>query len=376
MKKLSIFALLFSSLLGFCQGDQTIISVTIGPGVTEQAILHLPDDYSKTTTRYPVMVFLHGNGEAVTPSAIYTSSTAGGPAYFIATGKFPASFVNPVDKQSYKFIIVSPQSSVGGISTTAAQLEYILTYLIQNYRIDTTRIYPTGISAGGEGVLEYVGKIDGNGVKVPATHKIAAFIPMSAVMNASLYPGYADTIFVDNVHIWGFGSPTDTHGANTLNMIWYLNNTIQKTAYGLTTSYTGGHCCWNQFYDPAFTQGGMNIYQWALQYSTGPATAPPVVAPPPVVVKPAVDSAGIIKAYLAAHPCPILVCPPADSAGIIKAYVAGHPCPICPVCPPPVVCPACPVIPPQRTAVKIISDLVTGISSILYSDGVTLPLPK
>jgi len=361
MKKLLSIILIFASLLCFGQGDQTIISVPIGPAATQQAILHLPDDYSKTTTRYPIMVFLHGIGEAGTnPAAIYSSTTAGGPAYFIASGKFPSSFVNPVDKQPYKFIIVSPQSAAAGTSTTAAKLEYILTWLIQNYRIDTSRIYLTGLSAGGEGILEYVGKIDANGVKVPATHKIAAFIPMSAVMNAAYRPTYAKQIVSDSVRIWGFGSATDTHGANTLSLVtWDINNI--KAGYGISTAYSGGHCCWGQFYDPAFTQNGMNIYQWALQYRVN-AIPPPVVITPPVVVVPKVDSAGIIKAYVSSHPCPV-----ADSAGIIKAYVAAHPCP---ACPPPVVCPA------QRTAVKIISDLTTGISSIVYSDGTIIPLAK
>lgn len=302
MKRLSIFALLLPGLLSFGQGDQTIINVPISVSTTEKAILHLPDDYATTTINYPVMVFLHGAGEGGTnPASIYGSASAGGPAYFIAQKTFPASFANPADGKSYKYIIVSPQST-NGWSTTAGQLDTVLTYLLKTYRIDAGRIYLSGLSAGGEGILEYVGKIDGNGKAILQTHKIAAFIPMSAVMNASLYPKYDATIFSDNVHIWGFGSPSDTHGANTLSMIWYLNNTIQKTAYGLTTSYTGGHCCWGQFYNPTFTQNGMNIYQWALQYTQSGVVQPPpvVVAPPPPA--PACDTLSIINAWQAAHP--------------------------------------------------------------------------
>ena len=272
----------------FCygQGDQTIIQVplekpgnsllAILPGQSESAIVHLPDDYGKTTTRYPLMVFLHGMGEGgKNPATIYNSSTAGGPAYYIAQGKFPASFVNPADGKSYKFIVVSPQST-NGWSTTAPQLENILSYLYKTYRVDTARVYLTGLSAGGEGVLEYVGKLQGTGLPVNATHKIAAFIPMSAVMNAGLRPLYAATIIADDNHIWGFGSPSDTHGANTLNLVLdYVNQ--KKANYGLTTSYAGGHCCWGQFYNPAFTQNGMNIYQWALQYTKGASALPATV---------------------------------------------------------------------------------------------------
>jgi hypothetical protein len=266
----------------FCygQGDQTIIKVPINStGTTEQAILHLPDDYASTSTQYPVMVFLQGMGESgPNPASIYNSASAGGPAYFITNKVFPSSFVNPVDKKSYKYIVVSPQCPDLNSTTAPGQLDYVLTYLLKTYRIDASRIYLTGLSMGGGSILQYVGGVDANGVAVNATHKIAAFIPMSAVMNAYYRPTYAKAIVADNVKIWGFGSPTDVHGANTLNLVTWDINTEIKANYGVSTAYSGGHCCWGQFYDPSFTQNGMSIYQWALQYTTGSTSAPSVPA--------------------------------------------------------------------------------------------------
>lgn len=354
MKQLLIAFSFLLSLTGYCQGDQTIIKVPISATATEQAIVHLPDDYATTTTKYPLLVFFHGDGEAVTPSAIYSSSTAGGPAYFIAQGKFPSSFINPADGKAYKFIVVSPQSPNPQTSTLTSQADFILSYMYKTYRVDTSRVTITGISAGGECALEYTTGLQGTGIAFLKTHKIAALIAMSAVMNGSQQPVMAATLLSNKIGIWGFGSPTDTHGANTLNLLWSVNNL--KAGYGLSTSYAGGHCCWGQFYDPAFTQNGINIYQWALQYTSTGSTGVVVTTPPPVTIPacPVVDSAGIIKAYLAAHPCPA-----ADSAGIIKAYVAGHPCPICPVCP------------KQRSMIGMHTDIVGGVcvESILYDDG-------
>src|SRR5258708_5245392 len=250
------------------KGGQAIIRVPLDRyGTEESAILHLPDDYARTSTRYPLMVFLHGVGEGgEKPASIYNSASAGGPAYFIAHGKFPASFINPADGKSYKFIVVSPQSSEGW-STSAPQLDYILTWLYQTYRVDLSRVYLTGLSAGGEGIMEYTSKLLWTGTPFNATHKIAAVIPMSAVMNARERLSTATNIINGGVHIWGFGSPTDTHGGNTLELIDWINRL--KPDYGLQTSYAGGHCCWGQFYNPSFKQDGMNIYQWALQYSNG-----------------------------------------------------------------------------------------------------------
>ncbi len=279
-----LLTLLFFPVICYGQGDQTIVQVPINAtGSTFQAILHLPNDYGTTTTAYPLLIFLHGLGEGgPTPSSIYTSSTAGGPAYFIAQGVFPASFVNPKDGKSYKYIVVSPQANPEGVegSTTAQELDYILTYLYARYRVDTSRVYLTGLSDGGESVMEYIGgemTNGGNFTKFHRTHSIAAIVPMSENGSASLMQPEADSIISENAGAWGFGS-TDEQGQNTLSIAWYCNQLKPQSM--ITTSYSGGHCCWGQFYDPGFTQNGMSIYQWMLQFTHG-VSAPVVVTTTP-----------------------------------------------------------------------------------------------
>jgi hypothetical protein len=344
MKRLIILSLLFASLLSFGQGDQTNIQI---PGV-ELAILHLPADYNSNPANHPLLVFLHGKGEGgANPSTIYNSAGAGGPAYFISKGTWPAS--SP-------FIVVSPQYPSTTTGTSPAQLDVILQYLMKTYRVDMSRIYLTGLSEGGAAVTNYL-----THTGVTPSYKIAAAAIMSAAIGQPTQ-AQINQIASDKVRVWGFGSMADIFGIQTKILVGGAFQGNGGTLVGIGslgkfTSYAGGHCCWNQFYDPAYTENGMNIYQWMLQYSTGQPN-PPVVAPP-VVVTPSVDSAGIIKAYLSAHPCPVV-----DSAGIGKAYVAVHPCPICPVCP------------AQRTAVKLVNDIIAGVCYIQYSDGTTQQITK
>src|ERR1700744_1259111 len=180
----NLFYALLLLLPGLClgQGDQTIITVPINASgtTTFQAILHLPNDYATSSTKYPLLLFFHGSGEGgASPAPTYNSPSPGGPAYWIAQGQFPASFVNPKDGQSYKFIVVSPQANPPGIqmSTTAQEADYIISYLYAHYRIDTTRLYLTGLSDGGETAVEYPGGTMSNGgnyLSFNRTHRVAA----------------------------------------------------------------------------------------------------------------------------------------------------------------------------------------------------------
>lgn len=292
---LAIFLLTLGSLYGRAQGDQTAITVPINAGGTQtyQALLHLPDDYNTTLVKYPLLVFLHGLGEQGSDlSIIYNSSGAGGPAYEIAHGTWPSSFTNPVDGKAYKFIVVSPQCPTNG-STSATQLSYVLKYLLAQYRVDTNRVYITGLSEGGQGVVEYLGHYMNTPlVKVAAATPMSAAIgqPQQSMINASV---------ADSVHVWGFGSTNapnvDGLGVNTRCFVQgaFGGNCGSLTGmgqYGRFTAYGQGHCCWQQFYTPSYTEvingTAMNQYQWMLQYSRA-VTVPVTFVPSPPYAPPA-----------------------------------------------------------------------------------------
>lgn len=258
------------------QGPNTTqINIVVNEwGGTMPCLLTLPTDYNSTSTKYALLIFAHGAGEGGNVngsqlSNIYNSSGAGGPAYFIARNQWPTSFTNPANGQSYKFIVLSPQETSWSITPT--KLVKVIDHMYANYRVDTNRLYLTGLSAGGQGIEEYVT----HNAFTPIPHKAAASVIMSS---ASGMPTQAmcNAVIADNLRIWGFGSETDPLGINTHVLITGAYNGNGGTvtgigALGRYTSYSGGHCCWNNFYNPTYkeTIGGtsMNIYEWMLQFS-------------------------------------------------------------------------------------------------------------
>lgn len=252
------------------------ITVPAAPGLNYGAGLFLPDDYATTSQLYPLLVFLHGAGEASPPlSNIYNSASAGGPAYLIEHGLWPENFVNPRDGKQYKFIVVSPQSN-NGWSTSGDQLESIINYLVATYRVDTSRIYGTGLSAGGAGCCEFAAHLDAateTKLTSTRTHKFAAMVPMSM---ATIEPKqtWANLIVSDGVMVWGLGDQNgDVYGDTTMDLVTFMNTAKAGTArFTGNPPFTYGHGGWNHFYDPTYREqiafqgvtASMNIYEWML----------------------------------------------------------------------------------------------------------------
>lgn len=425
-----IIGLLLLPLLSYSQGPQQRITVPISNNGTDSALFYLPDDYSRTSASYPLLIFLHGLGEAGNNlSLIFNSVSSGGPSNLIATNKWPSSFINPISKQATKFIVISPQAKSGGY-VTGDDCDIIIQYLVKTYRVDVSRIFFIGLSQGGGGALEYMAHLtpDQNNVTTHTRKYLpAATILLSGAFNRPL-AAWATIIVSDSVHVLGTGSPNnDVWGEFTQTLISYITGI--KSSFGIfIDTKDPNHCCWNNIFTPSYIVPGttLNIYQWLLQFQAKGMSTP--IQPPPVVVPPIkavllqdstvlnpphsvivltdstryADTTNPGGSYLqVSGPTKAIFTPGTGRQMYVSNLQPGSyrfellamngdtgkytldsafvnvtvkPMPVCPVCPPPIVCP------PQRTATSV-GVLIGGNLFILpmsavkigYSDGNSTP---
>ena len=189
-------------------------------------LLSLPADYDKSSKSWPLVLFLHGSGESGNDLA---KVKAHGPPKLVETnGPFP-------------FILVSPQSPGHGWNPDL--LNGLLDSVIKQYRVDTDRVYLTGLSMGGYGTWS-----------LAAAHpeKFAAIAPICGGGNP------ADAAKLARLPIWVF------HGAkdNTVPLKRSEEMVEALKAAGGNPKFTvypeAGHDSWTATYDnPEF-------YHWLL----------------------------------------------------------------------------------------------------------------
>ncbi len=215
------------------------------------AYVHLPAEYNDSTSkRYPIIIFIPGTGETGTDASRLLTY---GPSKFVAAGHNMEFNVNgKVEKP----IVISLQPVA--MWPNAFTINRKLDSVLARYRCDLQRINVTGLSMGGWSWVNYV-----DGYDPTYTNRITSIVSMSnpapdntvdAVSLMRFYPQTGGTA-------WFFEGNTDLRGNDK------IRDTMNKYVPGSAryTLYTGGHCCWNTFYNPSWFENGESIYTWMLK---------------------------------------------------------------------------------------------------------------
>ena len=202
---------------------------------------------------YPVIIFLHGQGELGNGSQSSLPIVADNSIpHLLATQTFPANISS--GGKNFQFIVLSPQFKAWPQPSDVTDM---LNYAIKKYRIDTTRLYLAGLSMGGGDVWDYAWNLG---------RRITAIVPMAGASYPTQYKG--QQIALDKVAVWAFQNNDDptVPPYYSTDYVQYINSSTPTIPAKLTLWPSGGHDCWTKASDPAYTENGMNIYQWMLSY--------------------------------------------------------------------------------------------------------------
>ncbi|MET0464988.1 MAG: hypothetical protein ABW007_17625, partial [Chitinophagaceae bacterium] len=230
---------------------------------------YLPAGYSSDPQLHPLIIFIHGFGQLGTGTGSELSKVLWyGLPQIIDEGRLPSSFT--VNGQTHRPVIISPQFKSW---PTASDIQGIINFITQNYRINTTRIYLTGMSMGGGVTWDYAGS------NAAAAGKLAAIVPVCGASSPT--NGAANIMSNAKLPVWAThnsGDPT-VPVSNTNLYIDYINTPNPPAPAAKKTIFSSNvHDAWTQTYDPEWRENGsLNIYQWMLQYSRGGEIVLPVL---------------------------------------------------------------------------------------------------
>jgi dienelactone hydrolase len=228
----------------------------------------VPAKYSRTTKTYALIVFIHGIGELGT--TLSRMNCCGLPNHMY-NKTFPAQFT--VNGSNYSFLVIAPQFKV---RPSAADVQSVINFAKSRWRVNTTRIYVTGLSMGGGSTWDWSAVYGQNA---------AAVVPVCGGTKPSTT--LCQQIASKNLPIWGLYSTADAvipeqWGYDFFRWIDQYNTTYaSKTKLTVWTDVDHNHT-WARAFNPNTKVDGYNIYQWMLLHKRGTTTAPaPTPTPTP-----------------------------------------------------------------------------------------------
>jgi predicted peptidase len=194
-------------------------------------LLYLPEEYGTSDKIYPVIMLLHGAGNRGDDLELL---------------KVDGLLKILSSKKEFPFIVIAPQCPLN--SRWPEQFNELITILDEvrkNYRVDTTRIYLSGWSMGGEGTWKFA-------MKYP--ERFAAIAPICGLG----YPRLADKL--KTTPIWVFHGDKDpvnpfSESDEMVKLLKSIGAEVKFTVY-----QTSEHDVWNRTYE------NPELYEWFLKH--------------------------------------------------------------------------------------------------------------
>jgi predicted peptidase len=220
-------------------------------------LFYTPSGYKSTGVKFPLLIFLHGSGE------IGNSTNDATELNTIAIYGPPELINNGTWSPKYPMIVASPQchESWWDYQKVKQFIEFVST----TYKVDTTRIYLTGISMGGYGTYDQLTAF-GKGSHLAAAVPISGSGTLSTIATAN----------ASEVPLWSFHGEADTVVSVSFDKaIHTAINALDPKIRAKLTVYPGtGHDCWTETYngtgmgkeDPAYDPFAIDVFTWMLQF--------------------------------------------------------------------------------------------------------------
>ena len=200
------------------------MNTSVVKSIDDDYLLYLPVGYDGNQEEWPLVIYLHGSGSAIWD---LDAIREGGP---------PQLFEAGMDSD---FILLCPQLHAD-VHWDVDRIHALSQEILDNYRVDESRVYLTGLSRGGFGAWEY-------GVSYP--NMFAGIVPISARDVAGVEK-------LINNNVWIF------HGDQDTGVPWQGSQLAYNRLNGVganvhLTLYEGvGHWAW----EPAYATEGLWIW--------------------------------------------------------------------------------------------------------------------
>ncbi len=212
-------------------GEQVELKFETSDSATVDYLLYLPQDYDQQE-KLPLVFFLHGRGESNGPPSLVAKW---GPPRFAARG------------EHLPYVLLSPQCPADDSwskETQQRRLIELLDHIVAHHKIDSSRIYLTGLSMGGYGSWT-----------LAAGHpdRFAAVVPVCGGGNPD------DAEKLKNIPIWVFHGDQDraVPFSRSVEMVEAIEKAGGKMIRFTTLEHIG-HNCWSATY------ASPDLFSWML----------------------------------------------------------------------------------------------------------------